>query len=46
MKPSFCCFAIFQNVFRRAIGHAVTILHAYDGNDRLRMLNLPHIHFG
>src|SRR5260370_16429716 len=38
-------FAILQNIFRSAVGDAVTILNAHDRNDRLRMLNLPNAYF-
>ena len=38
-------FAIFQHIFRAAIRQAVAILDAYDGNDRLRVLNLGDAHF-
>jgi hypothetical protein len=41
----FSLFAILQHTLRGAVGHAVAVLDAYDGNDRLCMLDLRHVHF-
>src|SRR5712671_3570061 len=39
-------FAILQNIFRSAVGDAVTILNAHNRNNRSCMLNLLDAHFG
>src|ERR1700733_5646014 len=44
-KAHFLFFAILQNIFRSAVGDAVTILNAYNRNYRSRLLNLSHAHF-
>src|SRR5713101_6392016 len=44
-KTHFLFFAILQNIFRSAVGDAVTILNAHNRNNRSRMLNLSHAHF-
>src|ERR1700730_1688399 len=36
---------VIQNVLRSAIGHAIAILHARDGDDRSRVLKLADAHF-
>src|SRR5580700_10323204 len=43
-KAHFLFFAILQNIFRSAVGDAVTILNAYNRNYRSRILSLSHAH--
>src|SRR5580698_5557924 len=38
-------FAILQDVFRCAVSHTVTILHAHDRNNCSGVLNLAHAYF-
>ena len=37
--------AVFQDVLRAAIGHAIAILYARNGHDRARVMKLAHAHF-